>query len=96
VHADPAQPWTLVSMAARAGLSRAAFAARFTERVGEPAMRYVVSLRMQRAKTLLRDQRATVSAVAAQVGYRSDVGFAAAFKREVGVSPGGFRRVRSA
>lgn len=92
VHADPARPWTLPGLAAEAKLSRAAFAARFTERVGEPAMRYVLALRMQRAKTLLRDQRATVSAVAAQVGYRSDVGFAAAFKREVGVSPGGYRR----
>lgn len=92
VHADLARPWTLSGLAATAGLSRAAFAARFTERVGEPAMRYVLALRMQRARILLRDQRATVSAVAAQVGYRSEVGFAAAFKREVGVSPGTYRR----
>jgi AraC-like DNA-binding protein len=92
VHADPARPWSLTSLAATAGLSRAAFAARFTERVGEPAMRYVLSLRMQRAKTLLRDGRATVASIAAQVGYRSEVGFAAAFKREAGVSPGGYRR----
>ena len=47
---------------------------------------------MQRAKTLLRDERATVTAVAARVGYQSDVGFAAAFKREVGVSPGSYRQ----
>jgi len=92
VHADLAQPWTLTRLAATAGLSRAAFAARFTDRVGEPAMRYLTALRMQRAKTLLRDERATVTAVAARVGYRSDVGFAAAFKREVGVSPGTYRR----
>jgi len=31
------------------GLSRAVFAARFSYRVGEPAMRYLLSLRMQRA-----------------------------------------------
>jgi AraC-like DNA-binding protein len=55
-------------------------------------MQYVTSLRMQRAKTLLRDERATVSAVAARVGYRSDVGFAAAFKREVGMAPGRYGR----
>ena len=92
VHTDPARPWSLTNLAAIAGLSRAAFAARFTERVGEPAMRYVLSLRMQRAKTLLRDGRATVASIAGQVGYRSEVGFAAAFKREAGVSPGGYRR----
>jgi AraC-like DNA-binding protein len=92
IHADPSQPWTLNRLAATAGLSRAAFAARFTDRVGEPAMRYLTSLRMQRAKTLLQDERATVTAVAARVGYRSDVGFTAAFKREVGVAPGSYAR----
>jgi AraC-like DNA-binding protein len=32
------------------------------------------------------------AAVATQVGYQSDVAFAAAFKREVGRSPGAYRR----
>jgi AraC-like DNA-binding protein len=73
-------------------LSRAAFAARFTERAGRPAMRCLLALRMQRARTLLRDDRATVAAVAGQVGYGSDVAFAAAFKPEVGMSPGAYRR----
>jgi AraC-like DNA-binding protein len=92
VHADLTQPWTLSRMAATAGLPRTAFAARFTDRVGEPPMRYVTSLRMQRARTLLRDERITVTAAAARVGYRSEVGFAAAFKREVGVPPGVYGR----
>lgn len=92
IHGDPAYPWTLPRLAATAGLSRAAFAARFTERVGRPAMRYLLALRMQRARTLLRDERATVAAVAGRVGYGSDVAFAAAFKREVGTSPGAYRR----
>jgi AraC-like DNA-binding protein len=92
IHTDPARPWTLVSLARTVGLSRAAFAARFTHRVGEPAMRYLLTLRMQRAKTLLQYQNATVAAVATQVGYQSDVAFAAAFKREVGSSPRTYRR----
>jgi AraC-like DNA-binding protein len=92
IHTDPARPWTLASLASTVGLSRAAFAARFTHRVGEPAMRYLLTLRMQRAKTLLQDQHTTVAAVAGQIGYQSDVAFAAAFKREVGNSPGAYRR----
>jgi AraC-like DNA-binding protein len=91
VHADLAQPWTLASLAKTVGLSRAAFAARFTDRVGEPAMRYLLALRMQRAKTLLRNHQTTLDAVATQVGYQSGVAFAAAFKREVGSSPGAYR-----
>jgi len=91
LHEDLARPWTLTSLARTAGLSRAAFAARFTNRVGEPAMRYLLSLRMQRAKTLLRGEQATLSAIAAQVGYQSDVAFATAFKRETGTTPGAYR-----
>jgi AraC-like DNA-binding protein len=92
VHGDLARPWTVAGLARTVGLSRAAFAARFTDHVGEPAMRYLLSLRIQRAKTLLRDQQTTVAAVATQVGYHSDVAFAAAFKRELGTSPGAYRR----
>lgn len=92
VHADLAHPWTLAGLASTVGLSRAAFAARFTDRVGQPAMRYLLSLRMQRARSLLRNRETTVGAVATQVGYRSDVAFAAAFKREVGSSPDAYRR----
>ncbi|OHV40553.1 hypothetical protein BCD49_08250 [Pseudofrankia sp. EUN1h] len=55
-------------------------------------MRYLLSLRMQRARTLLRDQQTTVAATAAQVGYQSDVAFTAAFRRETGSTPGTYRR----
>jgi AraC-like DNA-binding protein len=92
IHRDPSEPWTLTGLARVAGLSRAAFAARFAARVGEPAMRYLLSVRLQRARTLLRNHDLTVAAIAAQVGYRSDVAFAAAFKREFGVAPGAYRR----
>jgi transcriptional regulator GlxA family with amidase domain len=92
LHADLARPWTLSALARTVGLSRAALAARFTGHVGEPAMRYLLSLRMQRAKTLLRDPRTTLGAVATRVGYRSDAAFATAFKREAGTSPGAYRR----
>jgi len=94
MHAEPARPWTVASLARAAGLSRAAFAARFTERVGEPVMRYLSAVRMQRAKALLRNDQITITAVATQVGYQSDIAFAAAFKRAVGVTPGAYRRAR--
>lgn len=92
VHRDPARPWTVATLAREASLSRAAFAARFTACVGQPAMTYLSALRMQRAKTLLRDPHRTVAAIADQVGYQSDVAFAVAFKRECGQSPGRYRQ----
>ena len=92
VHADPARRWTVAALAAEAGLSRAAFAQRFTAGVGQPPMRYLLDLRLQHARTLLRDRRLTVAAVASRVGYGSDVAFAAAFRRATGTTPAEYRR----
>ena len=62
-------------------MSRSAFAARFTELVGEPAMSYVTRWRMHLAAVALRDEDATVAALADRFGYRSEAAFARAFKR---------------
>ena len=77
---------------ARALDSRSAFAARFTELVGEPVMHYVARWRMQVALGSLRDEKTTVAEVAARLGYSSEAAFARAFKRVIGVAPGAVRR----
>ncbi|GAA0465959.1 AraC family transcriptional regulator [Paractinoplanes deccanensis] len=92
LHGDVARPWTVASLAATAGLSRTAFAARFPAVVGEPPMRYLQALRLHRARLLLRDERLTVAAAARRVGYTSEFAFAAAFRRAYGVPPGTWRR----
>ena len=66
--------------------------ARFTAAVGEPPMGYLRSLRLHHARRLLRDERLTVAAVAARVGYTSDVAFATTFRRVVGLPPAEWRR----
>ena len=53
-------------------MSRSAFAARFTELVGEPAMQYVTRWRMHVALNALKDERATVAELASRLGYRSE------------------------
>ncbi|MFJ4189170.1 AraC family transcriptional regulator [Kitasatospora sp. NPDC089509] len=92
IHRAPATPWTVESLAERAGLSRAAFARRFTSMVGEPPMAYLTRWRMTTAARLLRESEAPLTSVAAQTGYGSEYAFAKAFKREFGQAPGGYRR----
>ncbi|MEU8520813.1 AraC family transcriptional regulator [Streptomyces sp. NBC_01216] len=87
LHGDPARPWTVASLAAGAGVSRAALARRFTELVGEPPMAYLTGWRLARAADLLRETDATVESVARQVGYSSAFALSASFKRVRGVSP---------
>ncbi|MFE0103299.1 AraC family transcriptional regulator [Streptomyces sp. NPDC059009] len=92
IHADPSATWTVESLAGRSGLSRAAFARRFSTLVGEPPMAYLTRWRMTTAARLLRETDAPLTAVAARTGYGSEFAFAKAFKREFGVAPGGYRR----
>ena len=92
IHRDPARPWTVASLARELAMSRSAFAARFSERVGEPAMHYVTHWRMQLAVSALEEEGVTVAEGANRLGYRSEAAFARAFKRVVGVPPGAVRR----
>ncbi|NMO53520.1 AraC family transcriptional regulator [Actinoplanes sp. TBRC 11911] len=92
MHEDPAYGWTVAELAARVGVSRASLARRFTEMVGEPPMAYLGSWRITLAADLLRQEDATIAAVARRVGYGSAFALSAAFKRERGVSPQDYRR----
>jgi AraC-like DNA-binding protein len=96
IHADPAYRWTVEELATRAGLSRSAFARRFTALVGRPPLAYLSWWRMTLAARLLRESDAPLSTVARQTGYTSEFAFANAFKREYGVAPGRYRRNRPA
>ncbi|MEV0082025.1 AraC family transcriptional regulator [Saccharopolyspora sp. NPDC050642] len=87
MHGDPGHAWTVASLAAAADVSRAAFARRFAELVGEPPLSYLTSWRMALAADLLREPGATVASVARKVGYQNDFAFSTAFKRVRGASP---------
>lgn len=91
MHADPARSWTLETLASTAGASRAAFARRFHDLVGEPPMTFLKNWRMARAADLLCQPGATLADVAERVGYASPFSFSAAFKRVRGVSPQQYR-----
>jgi AraC-like DNA-binding protein len=92
VHRDPAQPWSVGSLARETAMSRSAFAARFTELVGEPVMRYVTRWRMQVALDWLQQDDVAVAELATRLGYESEAAFSRAFKRTVGIAPGASRR----
>ncbi len=91
MHDDLAKPWTVASLAAIAGVSRAVFAERFRQRMGISPGGYLLQIRMARARTLLRDEGTTVRTVAAAVGYGSEAAFSTAFKRYAGTTPGAYR-----
>ena len=92
IHRDPARDWTVASLASAVGMSRSAFAARFTDLVGEPAMQYVLRWKMHAALKWLKESDATISQLATKLGYESEAAFSRAFKRLMGISPGAARK----
>ena len=91
---DPARDWTVATLAAEVGISRAALARRFTDLVGVPPMAYLTWWRLTMAARLLRETELPLPSIASKVGYASPFALSHAFKRQFGVAPGGYRTPR--
>ena len=87
MHRDVGHRWTVGALAAAVGMSRSAFALRFRERVGTPPLEYLLRWRMERARAALLRGDASVTAVAAELGYASDNAFGVAYRRVLGRTP---------
>lgn len=95
IHREPHRPWTVACLASEVGMSRSGFSARFSEMVGQPAMRYLAHWRMASARNILQFSNDSIGSIAHGLGYQSEASFCRAFKREFGVAPGRMRQMTS-
>lgn len=91
MHADLSRHWTADELAKESGLSRSAFAERFTDLVGQSPMRYLAQQRLHEASRRLRQSTDAVVRIAHAAGYESEAAFNRAFKREFGEPPATWR-----
>ncbi|QRG66581.1 response regulator transcription factor [Brevibacillus choshinensis] len=63
----------------------------FKAQTGENVSDYVTRMRMKRAKQLLRETSLKIYDISRLVGYQSPKHFMIVFKKEVGMTPGGYR-----
>jgi AraC-like DNA-binding protein len=88
------QPWTLQSLAQAVGMSRSLLAARFRTATGQSPMRHLASVRLTRAADYLTTSDLSIESIAVRTGYSSNAALSKAFKREFGISPGTYRRLK--
>ncbi|MGB1257887.1 MAG: helix-turn-helix transcriptional regulator, partial [Thiolinea sp.] len=91
-HKGPGANWTVDLLAMEANMSRAVFAARFSEVMGQTPMQYVTYWRMQMAYTELIESRRSILDIAEIVGYSSESAFRKTFKQVLGITPGSVRQ----
>jgi transcriptional regulator GlxA family with amidase domain len=86
------QPLGVPALAARAGMTERTFFRRFTSSVGVSPARFVETLRLDAARSLL-DQGEKPKAVAAALGFRSTAQMSLAFERRFGLRPSLLRKL---
>lgn len=91
LHADVQRGATLDELAAASGLSRSALARSFAETFGAPPHRYLLALRLERAKRALA-HGTSVTQACVEVGFASLGSFSTTFHRRVGLSPRDWQR----
>lgn len=82
-----AEPLTLNRLAGHFFLSPTHFAKTFRDATGTPPHRFVISRRMERARTLVTRSDSSVVEIAYAVGYTNVSYFRRSFRREFGVLP---------
>jgi transcriptional regulator GlxA family with amidase domain len=85
------EEWPVERLAKVSGVSDAHFARSFKDAFGVPPHRYLLTRRIEQAKTLLRDTDLSITEIAFDTGWKSLGTFGRTFRDITGESPGELR-----
>ena len=91
-HLD--EEFSLPRLAEQAGMSEFHFNRLFKRSTGIPPSQYLIKLRINTARRLLRETKESVITIANRVGYSNPSHFAQLFRKETGLAPTDYRRER--
>ncbi|MDF2722092.1 MAG: transcriptional regulator [Paenibacillus sp.] len=86
------EPFDRREWAKKLSLSPGHLTVLFKQYTGYAPMPYIVTLRMERAKQLLRTTELPIRRIAEEVGYPDPLYFSRVFSKEIGISPARFRQ----
>jgi AraC family transcriptional regulator len=84
---------TLKDIARSAGLSPSHFSAQFHASTGVTPHQYMLRLRIDRTKRLLKDSNLSILDIGIAAGFENQQHFATVFRRLTGSSPSTYRRI---
>lgn len=91
LESDCARQWKLPELAEIAYMSQSGLLATFKEATGTTPIDYLISIRIQKAITLMREEGLSLTAIALAVGFNDSNYFSRCFKKQTGMSPRSYR-----
>ncbi len=88
-----AEPISLEEVSTQIGFSLNYFSALFKKETGEGFAKYVIRIRIEKAKELLQDTNFSVSEICFMVGYTNITHFTQNFKKMTGLNPSQYRKL---
>ena len=67
----------------------------FKEEMGDSPINYLISIRLKKAASLLKDSNLTITEISSLTGYENTYYFSRLFKKKYGVMPSQYRRLPS-
>lgn len=92
IQQQPEKRWLLTELAAEYGYSPDYFGRLFSAIVGSPLSEYILTVRINQAKLLLRDSDSNIHEISDQLGYKDSGFFCRQFKKKTGISPAAYRK----
>ena len=92
IHADPTTEFDLPTLASETGYSTRHFLRTFRATMGISPYRYVLRLRLERARQLMQKRALTLLEIAVDSGFSSHAHLSTAFRQEFGLSPSEYRQ----
>jgi AraC family transcriptional regulator len=92
MEARLAEPLPLADLAAAVSLSISQFARRFKAATGEPPHRYLLRLRLEKARRMLRAESIPIAEVAARCGFSHQEHLTRVMRTRLGTTPATVRR----
>lgn len=86
------EPLRLEDLAARSHISVSTLLRRFKKATGLTPIDFLVRLRLEKARRMLRETRMPITEISYQTGFSDSNYFARQFRKNIGMSPGEYRR----